>query len=118
MNKLLSVLIAGAFAGGAIAQTTTTTPTAPINSGTSATPDGKYGVNTCPPGLVKKDNGCLPPGQVGKQDGTSTLGNTGSTTGGTGGTTGGTAGGTSGGTMGGTTGGTAGSGSGSGGSTK
>ena len=26
--------------------------------------DGRYGVNDCPPGLVKKANGCLPPGQA------------------------------------------------------
>jgi hypothetical protein len=28
--------------------------------------NGRYGVNACPPGLAKKNNGCLPPGQARK----------------------------------------------------
>lgn len=26
--------------------------------------DNRYGANSCPPGLAKKDNGCMPPGQA------------------------------------------------------
>jgi len=111
MSKLLTILLAGAFAtGAAIAQTTpatgsdkgsdstrssTTAPGAGSGATTSgggsgktsaeggstgnttATTDSKPGAATgamgasgdstfCPPGLEKKDNNCMPPGQADK----------------------------------------------------
>ena len=34
-----------------------------------------YGVGGCPPGLAKKNNGCMPPGQAKKQSGDQSLAN-------------------------------------------
>jgi hypothetical protein len=69
MSKLLGIVMAGFFAGGAMAHM----GTEPHVHGGADHPSGKYGVNTCPPGLAKKDNGCMPPGQVGKD--TARMGN-------------------------------------------
>jgi hypothetical protein len=107
MTKLLSILLAGLFATGAIAQTSSSTTTSPSGmtsgsssvstpsaaSGASAAASGTLHIGTsngplaaasaassaasanrsmgigpreCPPGLEKKDNGCLPPGQAKK----------------------------------------------------
>ena len=41
-------------------------PQARARTGVKVKPAGRYGVNTCPPGLAAKGNGCLPPGQARK----------------------------------------------------
>jgi hypothetical protein len=37
-----------------------------MRSGDHARGDTRYGSNSCPPGLARKHNGCLPPGQAKK----------------------------------------------------
>ena len=103
MSKLLSVLVAGLLAGGAMAQSTAPVPPTTKPAGTSATTGtgttsssttgtgslpgptttgtgtpatgsatGTLGAAgapmACPPGLERRDNTCLPPGQESKPE--------------------------------------------------
>jgi hypothetical protein len=74
MSGWIGIVLAGFVAGGAFA---TTTGGGYEHGGGGMYPGGTpNGPKACPPGLEKKDNGCMPPGQLRRHD-THAMGNNG-----------------------------------------